>query len=430
MRRLLAPPIAAAAFAAAALLPASAPAASWTAPRAAATAGSSFTPSVAADARGRMAVAFVRELGGRTRAEVRRGATRGLLRGASIVLDSSTHFVSEPAVGLPADGGPLAVAWRRFEGGAQRLRGTAISSAGTAAAPQALTPDGTESAYAPAFVAAADSSTRLVWTRRTTEAGRLVVGGTFGAPFALPAPGVGAEPQVAVDADGATVVVWVDSASGRVLAARAPAGGPFGPPDVLSATGRARAPQLAVSTSGTAVAVWLQSSGAGNSLQAAARPRGGTFGAPFPIAEAEQRAFSPRIAATSAGEVLVAWVNSNVATGYGGGPGIVWLQRLSAGGALVGARRQLSTDGVRTTEPAIAHDGAGSAIVAWTNFPAGARSGTVQARRIAPGAIIGSVRTLSRGPVEDRGAPVLAGGAGRMVAAWTQRRDVTYSVYR
>jgi hypothetical protein len=40
------------------------------------------------------------------------------------------------------------------------------------------------------------------------------------------------------------------------------------------------------------------------------------------------------------------------------------------------------------------------------------------------------VRTLSRGAVEDRGAPVLAGGAGRMVAAWTQHRDVIYSVYR
>ena len=165
-------------------------------------------------------------------------------------------------------------------------------------------------------------------------------------------------------------------------------------------------------------------------MQAAARPRGGAFGAPFPIAEPGQRAFSPRIAATSAGEILVAWVNSKRITGFGGGPGIVRLQRLGASGTPVGARLRLSPDGVRTSAPAIAHDGAGSAIVGWTDSPAGARSGTVQARRIAPGAIVGSVRTLSRGAVEDRAAPVLAGAAGRMVAAWTQHRDVTYSVYR
>ncbi|MEA2380097.1 MAG: hypothetical protein QOH72_68 [Solirubrobacteraceae bacterium] len=430
MRRPLALPLAAAALAAAAVVPASAPAASWTAPRPAATAGASFTPSVAADARGRMAVGFVRQLRGRTRAEVRRGTTRGLLRGASLVLDSSTHFESELAVGLPSDGGPLAAAWRRFDNGAQRLFAATVSTAGAARTPQALAPDGTESAYAPAFVAGGDGSTRLVWTRRTTAAGRLLAGGAFGAPFALPAPGVGAEPRIAVDADGTAVVVWVDSPSGRVLASQAPAGGRFGPPTVLSATGRARDPQLAVSATGTAVAVWLQSSGGGNSVQAVARPRGGAFGAPFQIAEPGQRAFSPRIAATSAREVLVAWVNSNVTTGYGGGPGVVRLQRLGDDGAPVGARRQLTPDGVRTTEPALAHDGTGSVIVAWTNFPAGARSGTVQARRIAPSAILGSVRTLSRGPVENRGAPVLAGGAGRMVAAWTQHRDVTYSVYR
>jgi hypothetical protein len=54
----------------------------------------------------------------------------------------------------------------------------------------------------------------------------------------------------------------------------------------------------------------------------------------------------------------------------------------------------------------------------------------VQARRIAPGGIAGSVRTVSRGPVLAGFAPVLAGAAGRVAAAWVQGDDVRYSIFR
>jgi hypothetical protein len=418
-----------AALAAAAVAPAAAGAVSWSAPRAAASSGRSFEPAVAADVRGRMAVGFVRDLGGTGRAEVRRGTTRSGLTSASIVLDRSSHLVDSVAVALPSSGADLAVAWRRFDNRAERLRATTITARGTVRAPQPLTAEGTESAYAPAFVAGDDGGLRLVWARRTTERGVPVLSSAFGPPFALPAPGVGSAPQVAVDADGTTVVVWVDPASGRAMAAQAPAGGAFGPPTALSASGRARDPQLALSTTGTAVAAWIQSNGSGNSVQVAVRPRGGAFGAAVPVADASQRAFAPRLAATTAGEVLVAWVNSNVSTGFGGGPRIVRLQRLRADGRPVGARLRITPNGVRTTQPAVASDGSGSAVVAWTEFVS-RRGGAVQARRLAPGGIEGAVRTVSRGPVVDRVAPVLAGAAGRVVAAWVEAGDVRYSVFR
>jgi hypothetical protein len=432
MRRSPHPVLAATALAAAALgaaLPASTAAASWTAPRAATSAGTSFTPSVAADDRGRIALGFVRELGSADRAEVRRGTTRALLRGGSIVVDR-TRSISEAVVALEPGGGPLAVAWRRVEDRAQRLRATTVDDAGRFGAPQPLTADGPESAYEPTFVAAADGSLRLVWSRRTSQSGRPVLGSGFGAPFALPAPGVGTQPQVAVDGDGTTVVVWVDIPTGHVLTASAPAGGTFGPTATLSATGRARDPQLTVSASDAVVAAWTRSVGTGNSVQAAVRPRGGAFGAPLEIAEPAQRAFAPRLAATSAGEVLVAWVNTRVGTGFGGGPGIVRARRLTAHGQPVGSRLRLSPDGVRADEAALAHDGTGSTIAAWTAFPTRGRAGTVQARRIAPDGITGAVRALSRGTVALRSAPALAGAGGRAVAAWTQGGDVRYSVYR
>jgi hypothetical protein len=416
MRRSLALTATAAALGAAAVAPAAAPAASWTAPRAATSAGESFLPAVTADLRGRMAVGFLRTLDGRSRAEVRTGRTNDFLRGDSMLLDRSAHSMSGIAVALPSDGGRLAVAWRRFESRAHRLRAATIDAQGDFGTPQPLTATGPESAYEPEFVAGADGSLRLVWSRRTTSRGRPVLGSVFGAPFALPAPGVGSTPQVAVDRDGTTVVVWVDQAAGRVLASQAPAGGAFGAPVVLSGTGRARDPQVTISEAGTAIAAWVETTGAGNAVRAAVRPRSGGFGPSTEVADATQRAFSPRLLATSAGEVLLAWVNTTTTTGFGGGRGIVRLQRLGATGAPVGARIRLSPDGVRSREPVLAHDGVGSAHVAWLAFRNG--TNTIQARRLAPGGIRGPVRTLSRGAVVDSPPPALAGAAGRAVAAW------------
>src|SRR3954463_9988261 len=110
MRRSLALAAAAAALGPAALAPPPAPAASWTPPRAATSAGSAFAPSVTADARGRMAVGFLRSLRGRQRAEVRTGRTRSSLRGDSILLQSQRHAVFGLTVALPSDGGRLAAA--------------------------------------------------------------------------------------------------------------------------------------------------------------------------------------------------------------------------------------------------------------------------------------------------------------------------------
>jgi hypothetical protein len=428
MRRSLALTLTAGALGAGALAAAAAPAASWTAPRAATSAGTSFLPSVTADLRGRMAVGFLRTLDGRSRAEVRTGRTRDFLRGDSILLDRSAHSMSGIAVALPSDGGRLAVAWRRFERSAHRLRAATIDARGDFGTPQPLTVEGPESAYEPTFVPGADGSLRLVWTRRTTSRGRPVLGSVFGAPFALPAPGVGSTPDVAVDLDGTTVVVWVDSAAGHVLAAQAPAGGPFGVPVVLSGAGRARDPQVTIDSTGNAVVAWLETTGAGNAVLASQRPRGGAFGPAVQAAEPSQRAFSPRLEATSAGQVLLAWVSTTTTTGFGGGRGIVRLQRLRAGGTPVGARIRLSPDGVRAREPVLAHDGVGSAFASWLGFRSGTNS--VQARRLAPGGITGPVRTLSRGRLEDQPAPALAGAAGRGVAAWVQGGDVRYSIYR
>ena len=416
----------AAALFAAAALPSSALAGSWSTERAATQAGTAYDPSVAADARGRIALGWGRQLGDVRRAEVRRGTLRRFLRGPALVLDSTTGNLDSVTVALSGNASLLAVAWRRRQDAAQRLFGATLTLNGMVDGATPLTPNGPESAYFPRFVTDGDNALRLIWDRRTSSAGRVLRGTGFDAPFAVPGRGVNSGPAIAVDPDGTTVAVWTDG--GRVLTASAPAGGAFGPSVVLSAAGYAREPQAVTTDGGDVVAAWLSSSGEGNAILAAARPRDGEFGATVALAGHEERAFSPRLAATSAGEVLVAYLSTSVNRGFGGGRGVVRLRRLDGREQPAGSRIRLSPSGVRAIEPAIAHDGIGSAHAAWTDS-AGRRS-TVQAKRIAPGGITGPVRTLSRAPADSPAAPVLAGASGQAVAAWTRGQDVRYGVYR
>lgn len=268
--------------------------------------------------------------------------------GGALVLDSSAGNLDGVTVGLTGQQSLLAVVWRKRLDAAQRLRGATVTLAGRVTGPADLTADGPESAFFPRFGEGADGVLRVVWDRRTSSAGRAVRGTGFGPPFAVPGRGTNANPAVVADPDA------------------------------------------------TLVAVWLASSGVGNAVRMASRPRGGAFGAPAEIAAADQGAFAPRLVATSAGEVLVAWVNTASARGWGAARGVVRAQRLGGDERPVGARLRLSPNGARAIEPALAHDGTGNVIAAWTDTGV-ARARRVQVRRIAPGAIVGPVRTVLAG---------------------------------
>ena len=107
------------------------------------------------------------------------------------------------------------------------------------------------------------------------------------------------EPQVAIDAAGDAVAVW-DRSNGAntiVQAAARPAGGSFGAPvDLSVAGGNALVPQVAIDPAGDAVAVWTRFNGSNVIVQAAARPAGGSFGAPVDLSLAGQNAIHPQVA--------------------------------------------------------------------------------------------------------------------------------------
>ena len=106
------------------------------------------------------------------------------------------------------------------------------------------------------------------------------------------------QPDLDVDDDGNVVAVWTESqgANVRVKAAARPAGGSFGSVQTVSASGQnADRPRVSIDSEGKAVAVWIQYAGAnGRSIQAAARPAGGSFGGVQTISEPGQDAFERR----------------------------------------------------------------------------------------------------------------------------------------
>jgi hypothetical protein len=420
---------AAIALAGAGAMPAAAQAGSWSAARAATDAGTATAPSVAADAGGRVALGFARTYRGEHRAEVRLGTLRRGLRGASVVLDRGSGFVGDVTVSLDRSlDGPL-VAWRRPIDRAQRLRATFFRDDGRPASPVTLT-SGTESAYEPRFLAGGDGALRLVYDRRTSSAFRAFLGtqSGFESEQSLPGTGVSSQPGLAVAADGRRTAVWL--AGGAVLTADGAPGAAFGTPVALPSAGYARDVQLVQAQDGGLFAAWLASTGQGNIVEYAVRPPGAAaFGPTSTLGAATPGAFSPRLVATSAGEVLLGWTATNRRVGYSGGPGALRLQRLRPDGAAVGPTITLTAPQTRADEVVLAHDGTGSVLAAWGRWDGGGRR-TIQARRIAPGGIVGTLRTLSprAGAVA---APALAGAQGGAVAAWQSpgQRIVT-SIYR
>jgi hypothetical protein len=393
--------------------PAGAAAAGWSATRAATAAGSSFAPAASVGGGNRLAIAWVRQLGGQNRAELREGTPSKGLAGPALVLDSSPHLLDSPALAFLDHRGTLAVAWRRYLDRNHRIRGVIVSPA-VKPGPTAALSAGGESAYSPTFIhsPASFETVALGWSRRTFSQLADVTSAGFASPARLPgAPIFG--PVAAYDGAGTEVAVSSDGA--QILDTERPAGaGDFGHSTVVAAAPEAGQPISTSTASGGVAAVWSD----GGKLIAAVRPRGGVFSTPVEIAPAGEHARAVALTADSAEEILVAYLPS-LATGAPSGA--LRLLRLGPGGAPLAGPITLASASV-TSPPTLATDTSG-AFVGWS------AGGVVHVIRIAPGGILGPVRTLS-GRIQG-GAPSLTGmpsfGA---VATWSSNGRIVYSVYR
>lgn len=180
---------------------------------------------------------------------------------------------------------------------------------------------------------------------------------------ATPISGVGiARPQIAIDAAGDAVAVWTAGTFLRtdVWAAQYRFGEGWTSPALLETddTGTAEFVQLAAGGDGSAIAVWQQHDGTRTNIWAC-RFDSGSWGGPQLIETNDVEAEHPRIAMDSAGGAVVVWEQIDVADTS------AWANRYDPATGW-GTAQVISAGALNASWPLLAVDGAGNAIVVWS----------------------------------------------------------------
>jgi hypothetical protein len=301
---------------------------SWQAPVNLSAAGhTAVSPQVAVDPQGN-AVAVWQRFNSRGVLVVQ-GVVRPVGGGwrAPVELSASDQNPSvHPQVAVDASGDAVAV-WKDDGASSFIVKGAVLPAGGAWQAPVDISAPGRSDPQAAAFgqvfpQVAVDAQGNMVavWDHPTGSASIVqgavrTAGGTWQTPVNISVPGQDAsDPQVAVDAQGNTIVVWGRSIGTKsiVQGAERAAGGPWQAPVNLStASQSAVIPRVGVGPQGTAVAVWsvdrLSTQASSSIVQGAVRAAGGAWQTPVNISAA---GFSPDIAVDAQGSAVAVWGRS------------------------------------------------------------------------------------------------------------------------
>lgn len=233
-----------------------------------------------------------------------------------------------------------------------------------------------------------------------------------------PADGLYLEPEVAVDADGNALVVWVrsdpDLENAVVQARRIGADGAVGALRTLSAPAPAAAgPQVAFDAKGNALVAWTSVRDRHDVPELTRRTPTGAYSPVQTLSTSPLGADHLRLGVAPDGSATIVWTTFANETGN-----VVRACRRAADGTL-GAVVRLSPD--RSIYPDVAVDPGGGATVVWTHTQSDA-NGLVQTRRRPAAGPFGSTQTVSapeQGDVWDE-PQVAVDGDGNAMFAWVQ----------
>jgi len=281
-------------------------------------------------------------------------------------LDISPAGASASVPRIASDGaGNIAVVWRESDGDTSSIRASRRSASGVWQPSQRLSAPAaaTES---PKIAMDSLGNTVAVWQRSSghdsvVQAAIRPAGGTWSKPEDLSSPG-----EVAFSADvaaraGRVSAVWVilgerhtivDSSSRPVVGSWAPAETVSGP------LGNASAPVIAMDARGGAVASWRWSDGAFLVVQAAVRSEGGSWSLPEVLSGPGRGASQPQVAMDARGDAVVDWLR------YNGSWTAAQVSRRPAGGSWE-LPHNLSERGANTRGLDLAINSRGDAVVTW-----------------------------------------------------------------
>jgi hypothetical protein len=203
-----------------------------------------------------------------------------------------------------------------------------------------------------------------VWTQVTSDkvalvqAARRAAGGPWQAPETLSrARGYDVRPRIAFDRSGNALAVWqhTDGSSIVIQSATRPVDRVWTAPTTVSGpAGQAFQPNLAVDARGNAVAVWVRLVEDRGVIQAALRDaQSGSWRAPQDLSAPTGSAEGHQLAMNGSGSTIVVWTRTNF---------VIQAVRRAGGGAWQ-APEDLSP--VRAERPQVAIDANGNGVVVW-----------------------------------------------------------------
>jgi hypothetical protein len=379
----------------------------------------SHLPQVAMNARGdALVVWWRRDLRGE-KIQARARSAAGEF-GPIEVVSPHGEPASSPKVAIRANGDALIV-WASSDGGSNTLlKARARSAAGTFGPVHTLSPAGQDVLFYQVAMDA-DGDALVVWLQQdrfTTYrrvARPLSAAGMLGPQQGLsPAHHDGASaPLFAMDAHGRALIVW--PREDRIQGRSRSSAGVLGPIRALSLAGRnVGGPHpVAMNAKGDALVAWTRRSrrGGAYTIEARARPAAGVFG-PIEMLHTAELVFNCQIAISASGDGLFVWEI------YDGSNRRIQARARSALGVL-GPVQNLSPPGQVGSDPKVVMNGDGSALVVWQRWLDGVEPPVqVQARTRSADGILGPVQTLSQ-PVQDGSYQQAAtDGRGRALVVW------------
>jgi hypothetical protein len=288
--------------------------------------------------------------------------------GGQRLIDGEAAYEVEPRLAMDA-AGRTSIAWRQQDAsGAARVWVTRMNARGGAALPAQPVSDAGTTAWSPDIAVSGSGNLFVAWLSRGKQSSaiclrRLVADTERWQPQQCLDRTGSAEvtaPRIATNAEGASVVAWLESES--LMSSHFEAGEQkwSAPRQVAQVSTRAASAQIALDARGNAILVWQQAASGRVTRLVASR---------FDVSEsrwtdAEEvdaaspgEQFEPRIAVDGAGDALVVWQQrDSVDSG-------LRAARYDAANRRFGASASIAAN----AGPAdLAIDAAGNAIVAWT----------------------------------------------------------------
>lgn len=225
-------------------------------------------------------------------------------------------------------------------------------------------------------------------------------------------PGDGAAPQLAVDPQGRTTVVWegasdVEGTLGVYAIRLDPYGAPLGPARIvgyvpLTNGGQCPCPQVAVDPLGRSTVTWQTVEGSDHRVQAAQVDAAGVPGAIHTLSPVGFDASGQKVEVDSTGRATIVWQ-------INGAAGVIESVRLDANG--VPEELQTLSSPTGPTQPQLTVDGGGNAYVVW------AAPESIEEVEIDAGGTPGPIHDVVSDPAA--GAPQVAvDSEGRATVSW------------